>query len=106
MRLSKFIGKKLTDIGTDEDTDTLWLEFAGGHQIHIKRDEMHKALILVKAKETAGEIEERREEIKKARAEARAEKAAKTSRTKAATVKPAKKPTKKSTAKTTKKTTK
>lgn len=93
MQLSEFIGRKLNDIGTDEDTDTLWLEFAGGHQIHIKRDEIHKATILVRAKETAGELEARREEIKQARAEARADKAAKESKKKGTTVKKtAKKP--------------
>ncbi|MCA1806504.1 MAG: hypothetical protein LC687_01365 [Actinobacteria bacterium] len=33
MKLSDFIGKKLTDIGTDEETDTLFLEFTGGHEV-------------------------------------------------------------------------
>lgn len=94
MKLSEFIGKKLTDIGTDEDTDTLFFEFAGGHQIHVRKSEVDRAIILVKAKESASELEERREEIKKARADARAAKISKATNTPAK--KAAKKATKKS----------
>lgn len=94
MQLSDFLGKKLIDIGTDVDADTLFFEFTGGHQIHVRRSEIERAVILVKAKETATELETRRDEIKKARAEARAAKVSKATNT------PVKKPAKKSTKKT------
>jgi len=97
MQLSDFIGKKLTDIGVDEDTETLFLEFTGGHKIHVQRSEIKRTMILARAKETTEELEERRAEVKKARAEANAAKTAKA--TKTTTKKSAKKTTKKATPK-------
>lgn len=78
MQLSNYLGLKLVDIGIDDETNTLWLEFTGGHKIHITRDDIHRAVILAKPNISTDELEERKAEIKKARAEARAEKAAKT----------------------------
>ena len=78
MQLSNYLGLKLVDIGVDDDINTLWLEFTGGHKIHIKRDDINRAIILTKPNISNDELDDRKAEIKKARAEARAEKAAKT----------------------------
>jgi hypothetical protein len=94
MQLSNYLGLKLVDIGVDTETNTLWLEFTGGHKIHIKRDDIGQSIILAKPNISSSELEDRREEIKKARAEARAIKAAK------APDSPAKKASKKASKKT------
>lgn len=89
MQLLNYLGLKLVDIGTDDETSTLWLEFTGGHMIHVKRDGINQAIILTKPNISSSELDNRREEIKKARAEARAKQVSK-----ATNAAPPKKPTK------------
>jgi hypothetical protein len=40
MRLSEFLGKKLTDIGVNAEENHLVLTFTGGHQILVGRDDL------------------------------------------------------------------
>lgn len=59
MKLQDFLGKKLTDIGHNIEKDSLVLTFSGGHELHVKRDNIARHIAVIpKAKE---DLEEEKE---------------------------------------------
>lgn len=72
MKLADYIGKKLTDIGIDDEENTLFFEFTGGHRIVVRRENVRTAIIK-RPKETADEAQQRKAEIAQAKKEAKAE---------------------------------